>query len=126
MKLNLILLVAALSFTGFSAVQAADDETYYSRNSAGYIIYEHTPTYETFITRNANNDRTYERTHYFADDAAPKPTPVVPAATNSSHVARSTAPVQTPIIIAVVTQAPVTVVSGTMTPEEIQRLVNGK
>jgi hypothetical protein len=125
MRLNLIFLVT-LSFAAFSSIQAADDETYYSRNSAGYIIYEHTATYETFTTRNANNERMSERTHYFKDDAAPSPTPVVPAASNSSHPARSITPVQTPVTPAVVTQAPVTVVEGTMTPEEIQRLVNGK
>jgi hypothetical protein len=124
MKRNSIALVAALSFTAFSASPADDDESYSTYNRDGFCTYEHTRTYETFITRDGNDNITYQRTHYFSDDAAAKPTPFVPAATNTSHAARSATPMQTPVPVG--TQAPVTVIEGPMTPEQIRRLVNGQ
>jgi hypothetical protein len=127
MQSNLLIL-AALALTAFSAKAQT---TIYEHDRNGYPEFERTtyPDGSTKTThydfdRNGNLD-SVRRT---STEPIPTPTPwpVFSAASNSSHVARSIAPVATPVTPAVVTQAPVTVVQGTMTPEEIQRLVNGK
>jgi hypothetical protein len=74
---------AGLAMTAF----AEDDLYYATRNAAGYIIYEHYPTYERFITRNSNNYQIAERVHYFKDDVVPVAKPI-DAATNPAHAPR--------------------------------------
>jgi hypothetical protein len=125
--LTLTLLAAlGLAMTAIGA-QAQDQTTRYSYDRNGNCTYSNYGGYETFYTYDGHGNLTYQySTGEYPQPTRPKavvaPTPL-PAATNPSHPTRSTIPVPTP---AVVTQAPVTVVEGTLTPEEIQALVNGK
>ena len=124
MKNFLLILAAGLAMTTIGA--QADDETYYSHDAAGYVTYKHSSTSETFTTRDSKSNILSERTHYFKDDAVPAPAPFFRAATNtvSPSATPSVPAVHAPAVF--VTQAPVTVIEGALTPEQIQRLVNGK
>jgi hypothetical protein len=78
MKMILTLTMLALAVVG---VQAEDDVTYYRYNHDGFWTYAHFSDHEVFATRDINDNITYKRFHYFADDV-PAPTPVQAAVVN--------------------------------------------
>jgi hypothetical protein len=79
--------VAAGLATTIIGAHAEDDYYYAYRNAAGYIIYEHDPTYDVYTTRDVNNNRLSERVHYFKDDVVPVAKPIA-AASNPAHAPR--------------------------------------
>jgi hypothetical protein len=88
MKISTFSLLAIALSLAATVIGARADDTYYNqRNAAGYITYEHYPTYEVRITRDSQNLITREDLHSFADDLpaaqapltlAPRPVPHPP------------------------------------------------
>jgi hypothetical protein len=108
-------LAAELAMTTIG-VYAEDDYYYAYRNAAGYIIYEHYPTYDVYTTRDINNYPISERVHYFKDDVVPAAKPVT-AATNPAHAARHIESPAATLPARTVVQAPAVVVTGSTEAE---------
>lgn len=68
-----------------SVMGAKGQEAYYQYNHDGFWTYAHYPDRELFATRDANDNITYQRVHYFADDV-PVPTPAPVEAAHGGKV----------------------------------------
>lgn len=97
MKLNLILLVAALAITAYSAKAQDDAKTVFENDRNGNLEYARTTyadgsTSTTYYDTDRNGNLEAIRHRSTKPIPAPTPTPVVPAASNRSHAAHPTAP----------------------------------
>jgi hypothetical protein len=104
------LLLASATLFAMTVIGAQADDTYYNqRNSAGYIIFEHYPTYEVRITRDSQNNYTREDVHYFAQapltlaarpvDVQADLSPFLKAAVNQTVTDRLAKTVATPAVV---------------------------